>query len=450
MAGVRLLFTRGLQTAFILGCFTVLFAGSVQAELLSVDKTAFSPDSVRLGMGPFVVRLIGEAGGPDLGGSLADWGIRLTNRDGVGPRAKAWLPLPPIPVLPAWNIVAEAVAETQSTDSALIVSSTRPLQRIGLHLANDLYSGSGETVTVRITAHGFSGQEIGRMETALGPGGPWIGVEAQDGTPIAVLVIDYVGEEPEKLAGLWLDYVDRPEFRTYLAQVGDGVLPSGESFTSSFVVTNLSNSTAEGRIEFFDDSGTRLPTEIAPGVWEDQIELAIPARESQRWTTVGSTSSVRSGWAQIISSTPVAATVRYTNFDEEGRVIAEAGIAASRAETYALAAFRRKPVGSGVVGGGKPDLDVYSTALAIANPWDEPVKLELIVAAAPWQTVTRELPPRGHFAEFVEELFPEMKDEGEETEGTIRIYATHPVAVTLLHTREGRAHASLPAVGRLE
>ncbi|MFZ0426494.1 MAG: hypothetical protein WAO20_00115, partial [Acidobacteriota bacterium] len=56
-----------------------------------------------------------------------------------------------------------------------------------------------------------------------------------------------------------------------------------------------------------------------------------------------------------------------------------------------------------------------------------------------------ELPPRGHRAEFIEEFGPGLSQPI--WREVLDIRASSPVAVTVLHTREGRAHASLPAAG---
>jgi hypothetical protein len=131
-----------------------------------------------------------------------------------------------------------------------------------------------------------------------------------------------------------------------------------------------------------------------------------------------------------------------SNLDSQGRVNAEAGIASSRAEAFVLAPVRRR-LRSGLVGGSEGGDAAYSTAVAIANPGNEAVRVRL--RGLPGRVHDLELPPRGHWARLLEELLPDRSD----LDAVIEITASHPIGVTLLHTREGRANASLPATGRL-
>lgn len=412
-----------------------LMMNPLHAELRTADPEVFTQHSVRLGFGTY-----GGSRGLDPEDLLADWGIRLS-----GPERPleidAWTPKAVINILPPIYPVAKAREE----HPGLVVESARPLKRIGLSLVNDLEGGSGETLDVIVTAQDSLGRELGTYESAMPPGTFFVGLEDVSGISIARVVVDYAGSEPEKLVGLWLEYVERPVFKTYIAHLGDGILPSGESFTSALVVTNLSSSTAQGQIEFFDDLGEPLLMEMEGEIWEDRIPLSIPARTSKHWTTAGATPSVRAGSAHITTNVPVAATVRFSNLDSQGRVIAEAGIASSRAEAFVLAPVRRR-LRSGLVGGSEGGDAAYSTAVAIANPGNEAVRVRL--RGLPGRVHDLELPPRAHWARLLEELLPDRFLDSD-LDAVIEITASHPIGVTLLHTREGRANASLPATGRL-
>ncbi len=419
----------------------------VHAEVRTTTPDAFGQDSVSLDFSNATLLNFVQGGGegPEATDLLADWGIRLAGSQGVNPRVTWWTPKPPPNVLPRYDFVAELAADNAEEDPVLVIESVHPLVRIGLNLANDSEGESGGLLPVTFTVQDAAGAELGRIETTIPRGSSSVVLEDSNQVPFSRVTVDYGDGEPEKLLGVQLDFVDRPVFKTYLAHIGDGKLPSGESLKSSIVITNLSTSTAEGSIEFFDDEGEPLDMETPWGTWRNRIDFSISERSSAYWITAGMTYSIRAGSAHITTNVPVSAAIRFSSFHPNQEVIAEAGIASSRAEQALLAPVSKHSF-SGFVGGGLPPPKPYSTAIAIANLADETVEIRL------WgplggSDVERELPPRGHLAEFVEELFPAMEDA--DLDGVVQIWASQPIAVTVLHTRDGYAHASLPATGRI-
>jgi hypothetical protein len=192
--------------------------------------------------------------------------------------------------------------------------------------------------------------------------------------------------------------------------------------------------------------GEPLDMEVPPGTWQNRIDFSIPERSSAHWMTANITYSIRAGSAHITTNVPVSAAIRFSSFYPNQEVIAEAGIASSRAEQALLAPVSNRSF-SGVVGGAFPLPKPCSTAIAIANLGNEPIEI-LLRGPLGGSDVERALPARGHLAEFVEELFPAMEDV--DLDGLVQIWASHPIAVTVLHTRDGYAHASLPATGRIK
>ena len=376
--------------------------------------------------------------------SLATRGIRLSDPQGLHPEITWWTTNPPLNVLPRWEFVVKTGTDESVADSTLVVDSVYPIQRIGMNLVNDSRIGSGEMLPVTLTAQDAEGSILGTYELQMQPGSAIVALEEDQGAPISRVVIDYADGNPEMLLGLWLQYVERPVFTSYFAHLADGRLPDGENITSSIVVTNLSNSTATGEIRFFDDLGDPLALEVGPGDDRDHVGVSIPGRESMSWTTAGITPGLRSGSARVTTNVPVSATIRFTSKDTSGVALAEAGIASSRPEAYVIAPATQQ-VTQGVVGGTSSPADEFSTAVAVANTSEEPVRIRLVCSTTS-REVFRDLPARGHLAEFLAELFPEKEDT--DFNEALQIWASQPIAVTVLHTRNGRAYASLPAVGR--
>lgn len=420
----------------------------VRAELRTTTSDAFGADSVSLDFSKATLLSFIQGSGerPEATDLLADWGIGLAGSQGVNPKVTWWTPKPPPNVLPHYDFIAELAADNDEKDPILVLNSVHPLTRIGLNLANDSEGDSGGRLPVTFTAQDAAGAELGRIETTIPRGSSFVVLEDSSQMPFSRVTVDYGDGEPEKLLGVQMDFVDRPVFKTYLAHIGDGKLPNGESLRSSIVITNLSTSTAEGSLEFFDDEGEPLDMYTDPGIWQNRIDFAIPGRSSANWTTAGFAFSIKTGSAHITTNVPVSAAIRFSSFHPNQEVIAEAGIASSGAEQALLAPVSKRSF-SGVIGGAFPIPKPYSTAIAIANLTDEPVEIRLRGPLG-GSEVVRELPARGHLAEFVEELFPVMEDV--DLDGVVQIWASHPIAVTVLHTRDGYAHASLPATGRLK
>ncbi len=231
--------------------FSFLLLGSIstvplQAELRTVDLGSFSEDSVRLDF-----RHRGSAH-DDASEALADWGIQMAGVAGTVPTHEGWSEYCVICVLPYIYPVVEMDADESNGPHPLILNSRHPLQRVGLELVHTPWD---QPVSLTITAQDAVGNVLGTYETIMSDERFTIGLEDSDERPISRVVFSYGEGSPETLLAVIAEFAERPVFKTYFAQIGDGRLPDGESLTSSIVVTNLSSSTAEGSIEFFDDLG---------------------------------------------------------------------------------------------------------------------------------------------------------------------------------------------------
>ncbi|MGH9339698.1 MAG: hypothetical protein ACRD1R_08970 [Acidobacteriota bacterium] len=109
----------------------------------------------------------------------------------------------------------------------LVINFRFPLKRVAFSLDN-----GNQAVTARISAFDMFGNLLGLVEQASIAGGNFagvfVGLETTAVQGISKVVIDYGdSENSEEVDWMLLDFVSRPTFTTFLAQVGDGEFPDG-------------------------------------------------------------------------------------------------------------------------------------------------------------------------------------------------------------------------------
>lgn len=223
-----------------------------------------------------------------------------------------------------------------------------------------------------------------------------------------------------------------PVDRIFFAQISDG-----EGATTLLALNNLENEEATVRVDFFDDDGNALPMGIVGEAMETtSVELSIAAQETARLETDGSRPTVTGGWAVVTSSGRIAGASIFQTGDGE-EILFEAGVGDAAATGAATVFVTRE---------ANATEGEFNTGVAIANPSDQSAVVTIeFRRTLPSQLVsstTITLPPNGHVALFLHELFAVSAVLG--SQGTLVITSDLPVAVAALRTQNGFQMSSYP------
>ncbi|HUG44875.1 MAG TPA: hypothetical protein VMN76_11630, partial [Acidobacteriota bacterium] len=223
-----------------------------------------------------------------------------------------------------------------------------------------------------------------------------------------------------------------PVDRIFFAQIADG-----EGATTLLALNNLENEEATVRVDFFDDDGNALPMGIVGEAMETTtVELSIAAQETARLETDGSRPTVTGGWAVVTSSGRIAGASIFQTGDGE-EIFFEAGVGDAAATGAATVFVTREANATG---------GEFNTGVAIANPSDEnavvTIEFRRTLPSQLVSSTTMTLPPNGHVALFLHELFAVSAVLG--SQGTLVITSDLPVAVAALRTQNGFQMSSYP------
>jgi hypothetical protein len=192
------------------------------------------------------------------------------------------------------------------------------------------------------------------------------------------------------------------EFTTFPAVAADPVttttelvfpqFANGSGFVSSVFLINPSASAVSGELSFLDDNGSSLAVSINGQSASDRIRFDLPAQGSASFTTDGQGPLI-SGSARVSATGGLGGVL---SFSFPGLGIAGVGTSASM--TGFITPVRRS-LSSGL-----------STGVAIAAQ-ASPVMLRLTLRnqngeEIPGGDAALQLPPKGHIARFIHELFP--------------------------------------------
>ena len=208
------------------------------------------------------------------------------------------------------------------------------------------------------------------------------------------------------------------------AHLGDGDFPGqSEPLQTSYAMVNNTRRPASGTIHFFDDNGDPLEMEI-DGVTDSSFPFNLPRGTVQRMTTSGA-GDLKSGWARIRSDQPIVVTSNFGAIRANGSVIVDVGVGESELGTeFTIFA---DTIGSN------------DTGVAATNPSDtQAIDIEMTLRNAAGAVVDQEmlnLPPRGHIARFLGQLFPGVAGI-DEFEGTVVLRSTTAV-VAAGHATQG-------------
>lgn len=333
------------------------------------------------------------------------------------------------------NVLVNQSPGGSSANQPLVVNLRHPARKIGFVL--------GEVTAqdqVSIQAYDPLGQNLGQI-TETGLESPaFVGVETSSDRGIAKLLLSYGNSESaERIDFLMLEYRSRPQFETYLAQVGDGP-PGKGSLQTTVVVSNLTNSTALGELAFFDEQGQPMQL-LVNGTMGSSFDFDIKRFSGRSFATSGTSPNVKVGWAKISSNVPVGGTAVFGILAADGSVETEAGVGTSEGSSYSIGAVQKSIEGS------------FDSGIAVVNVSDQvaSARIEAYDQAGDLVGVNSQLlanlQPGEHVARFLSQIFDSLADE--DFDGTIRITGNVPLAAVILRTAKGKVLSSLP-VGSTE
>lgn len=398
----------------------LLIAVPAFGQLTEVGQGDFSIDTVTFDF-------TGFSNGSRANRIISDWGVLFTEGSFGTPEIKQ------IFAVGSTNgVVSNTPASGTSANKPLVVDFVAPVRRVGFVL--DEFASD---TSISIAAFDAEGNLIGEVDKTGLSAPAFIGVASGAAAGISKLLISYGdNQNPEQLDDLRVDFVTRPAYRTFLAQVGDGPL-SGSFLQTTIVVSNIANTTTVGELAFFNSAGEPLVLNIG-GENSSVFPLEIPPFSSKAFDTSGTSSPVGVGYAQISTSGPVEGTAVFRIVNDDGTVTTEAGVGSNRGTFGSVAAVQKKVEGA------------FDSGLAVVNTSDQPAQgtIELYSENGNRAGVA-DLPLAGnsHKASFLSELFPQIANL--DFKGTVRVVSDRPLAVVVLRTGAGLVLSSLP-VGSLE
>ena len=171
-------------------------------------------------------------------------------------------------------------------------------------------------------------------------------------------------------------------------------LGDGGGIQTVFLMTNSGSTEATVNLRFFKPDGSDLSLTIGEETASTFV-ITLAAGATTKVTTSGTSDPIQTGWAQLVSTEPVAAQELF-EIRVNNELVAQAAVE-SLGATYRSLVFVDQAPGSG-------------TGVAFSNPSASgSVRVRLTLKDETGQTVAtgeRILPKLGQNAEFVSTLFP--------------------------------------------
>jgi hypothetical protein len=358
----------------------------------------------------------------DVSNVLGEWGITFQRGEWGTPTAVA--------TFAAGSVNIKVLNRPSSGTSAnrpMVLNFRDPLSKVGMIL-----SGGTAQTQAQIEAYGPLGTSLGSVQISGLAEARDVAVSTTSATGISKLVISYGSDAaPEELDDLQVQYIERPQFVSYLPQVGNGAIGS-DSLQTTIVVSNLSNSTAKGEVEFFNSGGTPLELQIAESA-ASSFPLTVPPFSSLSGTTGGVALAI--GYARITSNVPIEGTAVFRIVTESGAVKTEAGVGGAKGAVMGVGAVQKAVAGSFDSG-----IAVVNTSGRAASARVDLLDQRGVVVDTNADVLV--LGPGEQTAKFLSEIFPDIKDS--DFDGTIRFESDVPLSVAILRTGNGLVLSSLP------
>ncbi len=413
------------------GCW-ICWTAPLSAALQEIPGgSGFSPESVTFDFSSLV------AGAPaqDL---LAKWGIRFEQSADAVPEVDQIVQLGFVN-----SFVVNRTPEGGDATKPIVITFRYPARKVAFFLRD-----TNPEVTVQ--AFDNLGVDLGTVSlNATSGGSATYAVGTDHARGISKLLITYKPSEGgppqdpqyllESVDDLKVEFIQRPQFTIYFAQVGDGPIPGVGKLQTAFVVTNLSGSTAVGEIRFFRSDGA--PLAVSDGTTTaSTFPLNLPPRGSFSFTTAGNANPIAVGYARVTANVPVDGTAIFRIVNSSGGLISEAGVGAAEGRLVSVGAVQKSTAGN------------IDSGIAVVNAGN--VRSTAFVQLIDPDGHTRDtnfdavqLDPGTHNAQFLSQMFRSLQNQ--DFSGTVRIVSDQPLALVILRTAAGLVQSSLP-VGSLE
>jgi hypothetical protein len=409
--------------------------------ILDLFAHAYPETTQQIEFSKYAVTLIPppQPAGSDFSRVFSGWGIDLSTESGSpvssGIRTVRPYEQPPVdsPAILSGSVGTDA--------GALVIRFRTPVLRFTVLL------GAQEATEATIAFFDASGSQLGEEVRSLNALYAWFSedsFEDAEGREISRVKVTYENpDEPEALFMLRADFVDPPEFRTCVAQVGHGpllgadqILQTQLSVTSSAVEAPFARTPdAQIRLDLLDQIGGLSTIEFDQNETAP-LEFGIVGARSKILSTSGSLSEPARAYACVTSNYPVELAAVYRILNSGSHPVAEAGIQGAPPGYRFFGLFQKvRAEGTG-------------TALALANVSGETATITIrlvLPLGLPWRELELSLEPGEQRAAFLEEFIPELS--GQDTQGTVEIVSDHAIIATSLRTIDGVVSSSL-SLGR--
>ncbi len=407
-----------MQRTVLIVLFSIFFilTAPLAAQLSDVTgNPGFSGDSAKFSF-------TGLSENSDVSNVLGEWGITFQRGE--------WGTATAVATFFAGSTNIKVLNQPSSGTSAnrpMVLNFRYPLSKVGMIL-----SGGTAQTQARIEAFGPLGISLGNVQINGLAEARDVAVSTTSAQGISKLVISYGAENAsEELDDLQVQYIQRPQFVTYLAQVGNGAIQP-DSLQTTIVVSNLSNSTAKGEVEFFNSDGSPLELQIG-NTAASSFPLTVPAFSSLTGTSGGTALAI--GYARITSNVPIEGTAVFRIVTESGGVKTEAGVGGAKGSVTGVGAVQKAVAGS------------FDSGIAAVNTSSQNASARVDLLDQRGVVIDTNanallLGPGEHTAKFLSEIFPDIKNS--DFDGTIRFESDVPLAVVILRTGNGLVLSSLP------
>lgn len=408
----------------LLAAFLSSFTGLLPAQLNEIgSREEFGTDAVEFDFE-------GPKNGALAGDLLSRWGLRFSG----GSSGMATIATE-LNLVFSNNLLFNGTGDGSSAGIPLVIDLKYPASKVGFDLSN-----GDENTQVSVKAFDVLGNELGSVQRS-GLGDPaFLGIGVAGPASIAKLLISYGNsDDAEEIDELIVDYLERPEFTTFLAQIADGPIPGFGTFQTTIIVTNASNSTATGQMALFDSDGDPLALDFGDGK-KSSFDLVIQPSSSVTLVSSGTASPVGVGYARIITSVPVEGTAVFRLTSPGGAIASEAGVGSDSGRVDVVGAVEKLAA------------DNFDSGIAAVNVGNAEADADILLYDQNGDIVDQnksllDLPAGGHTSGFLSSIFPALQNE--DFSGTIRISSDVPIAVVIMRTYNGVVVSSLP-VGSLQ
>ena len=208
-------------------------------------------------------------------------------------------------------------------------------------------------------------------------------------------------------------------------------LAVGASWQTTITYINYSPQEVTCQTEFISDHGNPLMVSFAGlGTVDSRTDVLPPGGSVHQETNVDLNVSLAPGWARTTCSGPVKASLLYRQHNSEGAPTAEAGVNATAVPATRFVTFAEQGEGQ------------FGTGVAYANPSATAALVTFTArdtAGDVLPSVVRTLPPRGHAAHGMSELFDLTS-----FTGSIEVTSTEPIVSLSINLEAAPVFSSLP------